>query len=283
MRIANVDGRISLVHRGGVIDVEKASDGRFRADPQAVFDEWSEFRVWGAGLDPTSVEQVPYSATQLGPPVPAPRQIFAVGLNYAAHADESGFVRPAAPVVFPKYLSSLSGPISTVALPTATVDWEVELVAVIGRRASRVAADAAWDYVAGLTVGQDLSERTSQHTGPAPQFGLAKSFPGFSPTGPVLVTPDEFDDPDDLELAAAVDGETVQRGRTSQMIFSVAELVSYLSGIVTLLPGDLIFTGTPAGVGAGRTPPRYLRPGEVLRSQIAGIGELEQTFVGRAG
>src|SRR5690242_5399038 len=115
MRIANVDGRLSLLHRGEAIDVEKASDGRFRADPQAVFDEWPEFVEWGAAFDPTGVERVPYPATQLGPPVPAPRQIFAVGLNYAAHADESGFVRPAAPVVFPKYVTSLSGPISTVA------------------------------------------------------------------------------------------------------------------------------------------------------------------------
>ncbi len=283
MRIANVDGRLSLVHEGGAVDVEKASDGRFRPEPQAVFDEWAAFLEWGAGLDPAHIERVPYRATQLGPPVPTPRQIFAVGLNYGAHADESGFVRPAAPVVFPKYLSSLSGPVSTVALPTGTVDWEVELVVVVGRRASRVPAAAAWNHVAGLTAGQDLSERTSQHAGPAPQFGLAKSFPGFSPTGPVLVTPDEFDDPDDLELEATLDGETVQRGRTSQMIFPVAELVAHLSSIVTLLPGDLIFTGTPAGVGAGRTPPRYLRPGETLRSRITGIDELEQTFVGLAG
>lgn len=280
MRIANVDGRLSIVRAGSAIDVEKASVGRFPADPQAVFDVWDDFVGWATALDPAAADWLPFSAAQLGPPVPAPRQVFAVGLNYAAHADESGFVRPAAPVVFTKYVSSLSGPVSTVALPTDTVDWEVELVAVIGRRSHQVTADAAWDHVAGLTAGQDLSERTSQHAGPAPQFGLAKSFPGFSPIGPVLVTPDELADPDDLELGCAIDGEPVQHGRTGQMIFPVAELVAYLSSVVTLLPGDLIFTGTPAGVGAGRTPPRYLRPGEILRSYVDGIGELEQTFVG---
>ncbi len=273
MRIANVDGRLSLVHNGGVIDVEKASDGRFRPDPQAVFDEWTEFVDWSAGLDPAGVELVPYSATQLGPPVPAPRQIFAVGLNYAAHADESGFVRPAAPVVFPKYLSSLSGPVSTVALPTDTVDWEVELVAVIGRRAHHVEEASAWDHVAGLTVGQDLSERVVQMAA-GPHFSLGKSFPGFGPMGPWLVTTDELADRDDLELGCSVGDEEVQRSRTSDLVFAVPELVARLSAVLPLLPGDVIFTGTPSGVGMARQPARFLRPGEVVTSWVEGIGSI---------
>src|SRR6185436_5052317 len=136
--------------------------------------------------------------------------------------------------------------------------------------------DQAWSHVAGVTVGQDLSERISQMAGPAPQFSLGKSFPRFAPTGPWLVTPDELDDPDDLELGARIDGEVVQRDRTSRLIFPVAQLVAHLSEVLTLLPGDLLFTGTPAGVGMGREPARYLAPGETLVSWIEGVGEIRQ-------
>lgn len=278
MRTANLAGRLMLIRDGLGVDVATASGGRFGPDPQAVLECWLEFRDWAESGNVGMVDAVVFDESQAGPVVPRPRQVFAVGLNYDAHARESGFVRPQAPVVFTKYPSSLSGPCSVVQLPTDTVDWEVELVVVLGRPAREVSASDAWSYVAGVTVGQDLSERTSQHAGPAPQFGLAKSFPGFSPIGPVLVTPDELDDRDDLGLGCAIDGEQVQAGRTGQMIFNVAELVSHLSSIVTLYPGDLIFTGTPAGVGAGRTPPRYLQHGETLVSWIDGIGSLTQTF-----
>jgi 2-keto-4-pentenoate hydratase/2-oxohepta-3-ene-1,7-dioic acid hydratase in catechol pathway len=137
--------------------------------------------------------------------------------------------------------------------------------------------------VAGLTVGQDLSERDLQRSGPAPQFSLAKSHRGFAPMGPCVVTVDELDRLDDLELGCEVNGVVMQKGRSSDMIFSVAELVAYLSGVVTLFPGDVIFTGTPPGVGMGRTPPRYLRNGDVLRSWVEGIGTITQTFVADSG
>jgi 2-keto-4-pentenoate hydratase/2-oxohepta-3-ene-1,7-dioic acid hydratase in catechol pathway len=133
--------------------------------------------------------------------------------------------------------------------------------------------------VAGVTVGQDISDRRLQMVGPKPQAGLAKSNPGFTPMGPCLVTVDEIGDPDDLELSCSIDGELVQHGRTSDLIFSVPELIVYLASVLPLEPGDVIFTGTPAGVGFGRTPPRYLRPGQTLTSSIQGIGELSQTFV----
>ena len=278
MRIANVADRLALLVEDGYVDVEKASEGRFESDPQSIWDDWPGFVSWAKEFDAATAEVLPYTATELGAPVPRPRQIFAVGLNYSEHAAESGFERPKAPVVFTKFPSSVTGPITTVTLPTDTVDWEVELVVVIGRLAREISPADAWDYVAGLTAGQDLSERTSQHSGPAPQFSLAKSFPGFSPTGPCLVTPDEFADPRDLALTCSVDGDQRQSGRTGQLIFPADELVAYLSTIVTLYPGDLIFTGTPAGVGAGRTPPLYLRPGQTLVSQVEGIGELSQTF-----
>ncbi|XKK61425.1 fumarylacetoacetate hydrolase family protein [Streptomyces sp. ARC32] len=282
MRLANLGGRLSLVHGDGLVDIERLSGGRFGPDPQQAVERWDELSRWIATADLGDAEVVPYRPEDLGPPVPSPRQVFAVGLNYDEHARESGFVRPDAPLIFTKYVSSLTGPVSTVTLPTDTVDWEVELVAVIGREARCVSADESWSYVAGLTVGQDVSERTSQHAGPAPQFSLAKSFPGFSPTGPFLVTPDELDDPEDLALSCEADGVVLQTGRTSQMIFPVRELIAHLSSIVTLYPGDLIFTGTPAGVGAGRTPPLFLRPGQTLSSHITGLGDLRQTFVGGA-
>jgi 2-keto-4-pentenoate hydratase/2-oxohepta-3-ene-1,7-dioic acid hydratase in catechol pathway len=141
-----------------------------------------------------------------------------------------------------------------------------------------VAESAAWDHVAGLTVGQDLSERIVQWAG-AGQFSLGKSFPGFGPMGPWLVTPDEVPNRDDLELGCAIDGETVQKSRTSNMVFGVSRLVAELSAVLPLLPGDVIFTGTPAGIGAARKPPRFLKPGEVLTSYVEGIGTLRNRLV----
>jgi 2-keto-4-pentenoate hydratase/2-oxohepta-3-ene-1,7-dioic acid hydratase in catechol pathway len=142
-----------------------------------------------------------------------------------------------------------------------------------------VAAEDGWSYVAGLTVGQDISERVRQLAGPVPQFSLAKSFPCFGPTGPELVTPDEFADPDDLDLGCLVNGEVVQKGSTSDLIFPVPELIARLSAVVMLLPGDVVFTGTPAGVGLGRKPQRFLAPGDELMSYIEGIGVMRHRFV----
>ncbi|MFI6816040.1 fumarylacetoacetate hydrolase family protein [Nonomuraea sp. NPDC050328] len=276
MKIANLSGRLVLVHQGRAVDVAEASAGRFGPDPQSVYARWAEFRSWAATVD---LPGKSFDPRDLGAPAPAPRQVFAIGLNYREHAAESGYQVPdTLPPVFAKFSSALTGPISTVELPPGGhTDWEVELVVVMGSRAHH--AVPSWEHVAGLTAGQDLSERITQMSGPAPQFGLGKSFPGFAPTGPWLVTPDEFNDPDDLELSCSVNGEQLQKGRTRDLIFSVPVLVAKLSAIVPLLPGDLIFTGTPAGVGVGRTPQRFLAPGDELVSWIEGIGELRQTFV----
>jgi len=186
---------------------------------------------------------------------------------------------PTSPVVFTKFVSSFVGPAGDVALPSDSVDWEVELVAVIGRTASRIPSGTGWDHVAGLTVGQDLSERRIQGRGSVPQFSLGKSFPGFAPTGPWLVTPDELPCRDDIALTCDVNGVVVQSGRTSDMVFGVPELVEHLSEVVTLFPGDIIFTGTPAGVGASQTPQRFLAPGDVLSSHIEGIGSMRHRCV----
>ena len=278
MRIANVSHRLALLTTDGhAVDVEKASDGRFGASPQAIYRDWDEFRAWAESVKETGE---PFQADQLGSPAPAPRQVFGVGLNYRAHADESGFAVPdTLPPVFTKYPSAITGPVTRVRLPdNGHTDWEVELVAVLGRHAYQIDQDAAWEHVAGLCVGQDISERITQMQGPAPQFGLGKSFPGFAPMGPWLVTPDEFYDPDDLELGCSINGEKVQRGRTRDLVFSVPALIAKLSAVTTLYPGDVVFTGTPAGVGMGHTPPRYLADGEHLVSYVEGIGELSQTF-----
>jgi len=152
-------------------------------------------------------------------------------------------------------------------------------VVVIGEQAKNVPAESAWQYVAGVTVGQDISERISQLAGPAPQFSLGKSFPGFTPMGPWLVTVDELEDPDNLELGCKLGDEIVQLGRTNKLIYSVPRLIEALSEVVTLFPGDIIFTGTPEGVGFGRKPQRFVQDGEVLTSWIEGVGEIEQVFV----
>ena len=142
-------------------------------------------------------------------------------------------------------------------------------------------AASAWDYVAGLSVGQDISERILQMATTPPQFSLGKSYPGFGPVGPWLVTPDEFDNPEDLELGCLINGEQMQKARTSQLIFGVSELIEQLSRVTPLLPGDVIFTGTPSGVGLGRNPQRWLAPGDVLTSYIEGIGEMRHGFLAR--
>jgi 2,4-diketo-3-deoxy-L-fuconate hydrolase len=207
--------------------------------------------------------------------------VYGIGLNYSDHVAESGFDKPdTLPPVFTKFPSCITGPYCDITLPEGGhTDWEVELAVIIGTTAHQVPAASAWEHVAGLSVGQDVSERLLQMATRPPQFSLGKSYPRFGPVGPWLVTPDEFDNPDDLELGCFVDGEQMQKGRTSQLIFGVPELIEQLSRVTPLLPGDIIFTGTPGGVGLGRTPPRWLQPGAVLTSYIEGIGEMRHTFV----
>lgn len=271
MRIANVAGRLALVTPEGTLDVGTASGGRLPSDPQEAFEHWDALCEWApSGRGPVE----PFDERRLGAPIPRPRQVFAIGLNYAGHAGEAGVALPEAPSVFTKFPTSIAGPGAEVVLPSEHVDWEVELVVAIGRVARRIAEQEAWAHVAGLTVGQDLSERRVQNRPPAPQFSLGKSFTGFGPMGPLLVTPDEFEDPDALDISCTLNGEEVQRARTSDLVFSVPALIARLSRVLTLLPGDVIFTGTPGGVGMMRTPPRFLRPGDVLRSTIEGIGTL---------
>jgi 2-keto-4-pentenoate hydratase/2-oxohepta-3-ene-1,7-dioic acid hydratase in catechol pathway len=294
MRFGTVAGRLVLVREGRALDVASASGGSLPADALAALARWDELCAWAANADWSAAVDI--TDAELGPPVPNPRQVFAVALNYRPHAAEAGFVVPDAPLVFTKFPSCITGPVTTVHLPEGNVDWEIEVVAVVGRGGHRIPRDRAWDAVAGLTCGQDLSERLGQLRGSPPQFSLGKSYPGFGPTGPVVVTPDEFPDRDDIGFASTLlpdgevlpgevlpggvlPGEVLQTGRTADLIFPVDDLVARISAVCPLLPGDLIFTGTPAGVGNRRTPPRFLQPGETLVSRVDGVGELRQTFV----
>jgi 2,4-diketo-3-deoxy-L-fuconate hydrolase len=276
VKLANLAGRLVLVVDGGALDVHDASDGRFGPDPAAAYDSWDELTAWAAttGTATAATGDVqPFAESDLGAPSPRPRQVFAIGLNYAGHAAESGMDLPEIPAVFTKYPASLGGPFDPIELSGDMVDWEVELVVVIGRRADRVAEADAWGHVAGLCVGQDVSDRKVQFAAGG-QFSLGKSYRTYGPTGPWLVTPDELADPNDLALGCAIDGQTVQQDRTSDLVFPVARLIAELSAVVPLLPGDLIFTGTPGGVGITSQPMRFLAAGEVLESWVEGIGTI---------
>jgi 2,4-diketo-3-deoxy-L-fuconate hydrolase len=282
VRIATVGQRLVLLDGSGAgLDVEKASDGRFAADPQAIYGQWDEFRDWAGGQEGRT--DLAVDPAELGAPTPSPRQVFAIGLNYAEHVSESGMGRPDSPTVFTKFPSSITGPNATVELPSTSVDWEVELVVAIGRLAHRVSEQAAYDHVAGFMVGQDLSERVVQLAGPVPQFSLGKSFLGFAPLGPALTTVDSLANPDDLAIGCRLGDEVLQDGRTRDLMFTVPELISRLSQVCPLLPGDIIFTGTPSGVGNARDPKRFIPPGAVLTSTIEGLGELRNDFVAGPG
>lgn len=225
-----------------------------------------------AGLDATDFPLVE-GAVRLGAPLVRPGKFIGIGLNYSDHAEEAGMPIPKEPIVFMKASSSIAGPNDPLALPQGAekTDWEVELGVVIGRTAKNVPEAEALSHVAGYVVVNDISERAWQleHGG---QWVKGKSHDGFGPVGPWLVTADEVADPQDLDLWLKLNGEVMQSGNTGRMIFPVAELVAYLSRFMTLEPGDIITTGTPPGVGMGRNPQRFLRPGDVMELGVAGLG-----------
>lgn len=275
MKLANLAGRATLVLGDEVADVASASHGAFGPDLMAIYERWDDFRSFGSTVTRGTG---PLVEADLANPVPFPRQVFAVGLNYRGHAAESGSEPPERPAVFTKFPSSLAGPFDDIRIVGDANDWEAELVVVIGRTALGVGAADAWSHVAGLAAGQDISDRTLQFAAGF-QFSMGKSRTTYGPVGPWVVTPDELDDPDDIGLGCSIDGETLQDARTSDLIFDVPALISEMSSVLTLLPGDIIFTGTPAGVGMARTPARYLQPGEVLETWIEGIGTIRNRVV----
>lgn len=217
-------------------------------------------------------------ANKLAAPITNPRQIFAVGFNYRDHLDELNTAAPLVPNIFTKFISSLTGPNPTVHIPSPMTDWETELVIVIGHGGRNIELTDAVKHIAGFMVGQDLSDRKLQFANEQPQFSLAKSYENFSPIGPWLTTADEIDDLSDLTISTQLNGVEKQHSKLGNLIFDPSDLVSYLSTITELYPGDLIFTGTPGGVGAGRTPKEFLQPGDTLVSSIEKLGQLTINF-----
>jgi len=232
-----------------------------------------------SAIDLSRMPLVP-AGTRLGAPVAGTRQFVAIGLNYRKHAEESGLEIPKEPVVFTKALTSIAGPNDIVELPEGSVagDWEIELGFVIGTQAKKVSVAEALSHVAGYCLANDVSERDWQIKRNG-QWGKGKSFDGFGPIGPWLVTSDELPDPQTIALELAVNGQVKQQSNTADMIFPVAEVVSYLSQFMTLLPGDLVITGTPQGVGLGMKPPQFLRRGDVMSLSAGPLGTQRQRVI----
>lgn len=277
-RLASLNDRAVLLHDDGVYDLRKHSRGRFGTDPMEALRHHADLHEVAATLVGTEPDQ-PVDLTALGLCVPRPQKVFGIGLNYLGHAAEADMELPENPLTFTKFPSCLTGPTDDVIVFGPTTDWEAELVVVLGSRVRDVSAEDAWSHVAGLTCGQDISERETQFAAKPPHFDLGKSYDTFGPIGPAVVSVDAFPDPDDIGLTCDVNGQRKQEERTSQLIFSVPRLIAYLSSIVTLEPGDLIFTGTPSGVGA--TTQTWLKPGDVITTSIEGIGTMTNRCVAR--
>lgn len=265
--------------RPGIID----DQGRVR-DLSAHLDEITPATLSDSGLQELSnidVATLPLvqGNPRLGVPLTGIGKIIAIGFNYVNHAAEMEVTLPTEPLTFMKATSSLTGPFDNVIQPRNghKLDYEAELVVVIGRRAQYISEDEVFDYVAGYTVGHDVSERAFQRERGG-QFTKGKSADTFAPVGPYFVSKDQIDDIQNLSIWSEINGEIRQQGNTADMVFGVKEIVSHLSQFMTLYPGDIIFTGTPAGVGDGMVPPQYLKPGDVVRIGIESLGEQRQTI-----
>ena len=268
---ANVNSRACLINDEDFYDINRLSKDAVSADPMiALADIDALYQISGSLGDHAPDGSL--SEAKLGPPSPRPRNSFGVGLNYKDHAEESKMDLPESPVIFSKFPSCIVGPFADIDLRATRGDYEAELVVVIGRVARDVSTDDAWSHVAGVTAGQDISDRKLQLGARPPQFGLGKSRDTYGPTGPLLLSPDSFPDADDLHLTCEINGDLRQDARTRDLIFDVSFLVSYLSEVMTLIPGDLIFTGTPAGVGM--PDKRFLVPGDVITTTVGGVGSM---------
>ena len=223
-------------------------------------------------------------SVRLGSPIARPSKIICIGLNFKDHAAESGFDAPEEPVIFGKATSAISGPYDNIIIPRGSkqTDWEVELAVVIGKKASYVDQDQALDYVAGYVLHNDVSERTFQKDRGG-QWIKGKSADSFAPLGPFMATTDEIENVNDMRMWLNVNGDNMQEGNTSNLIFGVDHIISYLSQFMSLLPGDVISTGTPAGVGMGMDPEVYLKPGDVVELGIDGLGSSKQNVVAFEG
>lgn len=268
---ANVNSRACLINDEDFYDINRLSKDAVSADPMIALADIDALHQISGSLGDHEPDGS-LSEAKLGPPSPRPRNSFGVGLNYKDHAEESKMDLPESPVIFSKFPSCIVGPFADIDLRATRGDYEAELVVVIGRAVRDVSTDDAWSHVAGVTAGQDISDRKLQLGARPPQFGLGKSRDTYGPTGPLLLSPDSFPDADDLHLTCEINGDLRQDARTRDLIFDVSFLVSYLSEVMTLIPGDLIFTGTPAGVGM--PDKRFLVPGDVITTTVDGVGSM---------
>jgi len=281
MRLAMIHGRPSVVRDDRALDIADASKGAIEPRLEVLSDLSLHDEMRTLAERAADADWRPFGPRELGR-VSRPYKAIGVALNYRGHAEESNLPIPDEPSVFAKFASSVVGPYDPIVVGAGydKVDYEAEVVVVMGATGKHIAEADAWSYVAGVTAGQDISDRREQWRKPINQFTLPKSYDTFSPVGPYLVTVDEFADPDDIEVVGWVDDLEVQRGRTAELIFSVPALIAWLSQRVTFEPGDLIFTGTPAGCGVRRTPRLYLRAGMVVRTEVAGVGTMVNPVVG---
>lgn len=235
--------------------------------------------IAGGLTSPPAGPEFPLDQVRLHAPIANPPRIFAIGLNYRDHAAESKMALPTVPVVFFKLHTSIIGPGEPIVLPKATTqpDYEVELAFIIGKGGYRIPASAWRQHVYGFTIVNDVSARDVQFA--TSQWSLAKSFNSFCPLGPSIVTTDEIADPHQLAISLSIDGETLQSSNTRELVFGIGDLVEYISSIAPLLPGDIVSTGTPGGVGLGRTPKRWLKPGETVKVSVEGLGSLTNPVI----
>ena len=271
-KLANIEGRAALVDGENYYDLETISNGKFNNDTSNALTNLvglSELSEDLSKSEPTGL----LHDVKIDAPISAPKNCYAVGLNYRNHAEEAGMDIPSVPMVFTKHTTCLVGPNSTIEMRSDHVDYEAELVVVIGHPGKDILKDNAWNHVAGLCVGQDISDRTVQFSSKPPQFNLGKSFDTFGPMGPYLVSPDSLQNKESLQIECKVNQEVRQKDNTNDLIFDIPSIISYLSEIVTLNTGDVIFTGTPGGVGVMEG--KFLKDGDVLRTSIEGLGTLK--------
>ena len=271
-KLANIEGRAALVEGDNYYDLETISNGKFNNDTSNALTNLVGLSELSEDLSKSEPSGLLHDI-KIDAPISAPKNCYAVGLNYRNHAEEAGMDIPSVPMVFTKHTTCLVGPNSTIEMRSDHVDYEAELVVVIGKSGKDIQKDNAWDHVAGLCAGQDISDRTVQFSSNPPQFNLGKSFDTFGPIGPYLVSPDGLQDKESLEIECRVNQEVRQKDNTNDLIFDVPSIISYLSEIVTLNTGDIIFTGTPGGVGIMEG--KFLKDGDVLSTSIEGIGTLE--------
>ena len=282
VRFGSVGGRAVLVadSLAGFVDIEKFSGGKLPSDPMACIERWSDVCSLAKSLaSAKATELTPLDFDKLDCPVPRPRQIFAVGVNYKAHAAEMNHGLPKEPLVFTKFPSSLNRPHGQIKLVGEKCDFEAELVAVIAKGGRNISVTDAWSHVAGLCAGQDFSDRALQYANTPPQFSLGKSRAGFAAIGPYITDAATLATRGNLEMTCRVSGEVMQHTQTDDMIFEIPDIIVYLSSICELFAGDVIYTGTPSGVGAGRTPQRFLRAGDIVETTIQDLGTLRNTCI----